>query len=99
MKEAVLNNEPDWDKLPTKKVKGKDGKSINEPLYSEKTIDFIKLFLTKDWKSRPLIKDVFEELKEHANSLFKTAKVKWLKFPDHITSWDEISQNLIPQTF
>jgi len=38
--------------------------------YSKTTVEFIKRFLEKDWKSRPYIKDVIDELEEHAEDIF-----------------------------
>jgi len=62
----VCNKDPDWSLLPEH--------------YSEKTKDFIRLFLNKDWAKRPLIKDIIDDLEAHAEDLFQKADVK-IKFP------------------
>ena len=74
-KRRVLNEEPDYSKIPKK--------------YTQKTTDFIKLLLTKERKHWPLIKDIINDLEEHAQDLFSKAKAK-IKFPPPSTSWRDI---------
>ena len=58
----VTTDEPDYTKIPS--------------FYSKETTNFIKLFLTKDRKKRPLIKDVIQDLEAHAFSEFAKAPKK-----------------------
>jgi len=75
----VTTEEPDYSKIPSE--------------YSEKTVNFIKKFLIKERGKWPLIKEMIQELEDHAYELFAKSKVK-IKFPPPTTSWAEISKKI-----